>query len=65
MKCSHPGTDPGTVCLIFSSETPSRSGLYQEKENKITIRSHENKTYAARTQLNVLNTGGTQPILKS
>ena len=50
MKCSHPGTDPGTVCLVFSGETPSRSGLYQEKEKKkITIRSHENKTYAART----------------
>ena len=49
MTCSHPGTDPGTVCLISFGETPSRSGLYQEKEKKITVRSHKNKTYAART----------------
>ena len=34
MTCSHPGTDPGTVCLISFGETPSRSGLYQEKEKK-------------------------------
>lgn len=35
MTCSHPGTDPGTVCLISFGETPSRSGLYQEKEKKL------------------------------
>ena len=43
MKCSHPGTDPGTVCLIFSSETSSRSGLYQEKEKKKKLQSDHMK----------------------